>query len=144
VVSDINMHDILSEMAAGLTGIQLIAIVDIDCMMLASWESPDNKLSPEGLGWFIQRINGTINAFKQSAPGSTRLNDVILNAPSGYVLLKPICNGTCFIVVATPRSVSLGSIRTACNNYTPRLEQAMPGYEPSPLSDGRKAIVPQS
>jgi predicted regulator of Ras-like GTPase activity (Roadblock/LC7/MglB family) len=138
------MNDILSEMAGGLTGIRLITIVDIDSMMLASWESPDNKLSPEGLGWFIQRINGTINAFKQSASGSTQLNDVILNTPSGYVLLKPICNGTCFIVVDTPRSVPLGSIRAACNNYTPRLEQAMPGYEPLPLSDGRRAIVPQS
>ena len=131
-------------MAAGLTGIRLITIVDIDCMMLAAWESPDNNLSPEGLGGFIQRTNGTINAFKQSATGSTRLNDVILNTPSGYVLLKPICNGTCFIVADTPRSMSLGSIRSACNNYTPRLEQAMPGYEPSPLSDDRRAIVPQS
>lgn len=140
----VNMKDILSEMAADMAGIHLLTVVDFDCMMLASWESPDNNLSPEGLGWFIQRINGTINAFKQSPPGSTRLNDVILNTPSGYVLLKPICNGTCFIVVDTPRSVSLGSIRTACNNYTPRLEQAMPGYKPLPLNDGTRAIVPQS
>jgi predicted regulator of Ras-like GTPase activity (Roadblock/LC7/MglB family) len=138
------MKDILSEMAAGLTGIQLIAIVDIDSMMLASWESPDNKLSPEGLGWFLQRINGTINAFKQSTSASSRLNDVILNTPSGYMLLKPICNRTCFIVVDTPRSVSLGSIRSACNNYTPRLEAALPGYEPLPISDGMGTTATQS
>jgi len=143
-VPDGNMQDILSEMAARLTGIRLITIVDLDSMMLASWESPDNNLSPEGLGIFIQQIKSTINAFKQSSNGSTRLGDVILNTPSGYMLLKPICNGACFLAVDAPGAVSLGSVRTACNNYTPRLEAALPGYEPLPQRDDMGTTIPQS
>jgi len=141
-MSDLIMKDILSEMVGGLTGIRLIAILDIDSMLLASWESPDNNLSPEGLGGFVQQVNSTIKSFKQSATGLNRLNDVILNTSSGYMLLKPICNGACFIVVDAPRAASLGEIRMACNNYAPLLEQAIPGQVPEPQSDKIETIVP--
>ncbi|MBN2463356.1 MAG: hypothetical protein JXB43_07125 [Dehalococcoidia bacterium] len=136
------MNDILSEMAEGLAEIRLIAIVDIDSMVLAYWESPQNNRSPEGLGGFIRQINSTINAFKQSATQLTSLSDVILNTPSGYMIFKPIFNDACFIVVDAPGSVSLGSIRTACSKYTPRLEQAIPGNESLPQSDRIETIVP--
>lgn len=137
------MQNILSEMAGGLTGIRLITIVDVDSMMLASWESPDNNLPPEGLGFFIQQIKGTINEFKQSSDGFTKLDDVILNTSLGYILLKPIGNGACFLAVDAPRTVSLGSIRTVCDNYTPRLEAALPGYKPLPQSDGMETTISQ-
>jgi len=131
-VPEVNIKDIVSEMASGLGGIRLITIVDSDSIVLASWESPENKISPEALGSFIQQINSTINTFKQPNTEATKLDDLILSTYSGYILLKPICNGACFVVVDAPRAVSLGSIRTACVQYAPRLEQAVPGYEPMP------------
>jgi hypothetical protein len=134
-VSDMSMKDILSEIAGQLDGVLLLTVMDTDCMALASWESPDNKVSPEVLGEFIQQIKSVISTFKQSANGVSKLDDVVLGTPLGYMMLMPICNGTCFIVVNTPRTVSLGSIRTACHNYAPRLEQAIPGYEPISLEE---------
>jgi len=134
-VSDMSMKDILSEIAGQLDGVLLLTVMDTDCMVLASWESPDNKVSPEMLGEFIQQIKSVISTFKQSANGVSKLNDIILGTPLGYIMLMPICNGTCFIVVNTPRTVSLGSMRTACHNYTPRLEQAMPGYGSVSMKD---------
>jgi len=127
-VSDMSMKDILSEMAGQLDGVLLLTVMDSDCMVLASWESPDNKISPEALGEFIQQVKSVISAFKQSANGVSKLNDIILGISLGYMMLMPICSGTCFMVVNTPRSMPLGSIRTACNNYAPRIEQAIPGY----------------
>ena len=136
------MNDILSEMARGLTGTRLITVLDNDCMVLAYWESPENNVSPEALGQFIQQINGTIKAFKQTSVGSTKLDDVILSTTLGFMMLKPICDGTCFVVVDAPRTVSLGSIRTACINFAPRLEQALPGHEPLPQRDSLETTVP--
>lgn len=140
---EVNLKDIVSEMASGLAGIRLITLLDSDGMMLTSWESPENSVLPEELARFIQQINSTINTFKKSDTGTTKLDDLILNTNSGYILLKPICNGACFVVVDTPRTVSLGSIRTVCIRYAPRLEQAVPGYEPLPQPDSMGTIVPQ-
>jgi len=142
-VPEVNIKDIVSEMANGLEGIRLITLLDSDSMMLTSWESPENNVSPEALGRFIQQINSTINTFKQRDTGTTKLDDLILSTYSGYILLKPICNGACFIVVDVPRNVSLGSIRAACINYAPRLEQAVPGYEPMPQRDDMETTIPQ-
>jgi predicted regulator of Ras-like GTPase activity (Roadblock/LC7/MglB family) len=128
-LSDLSMQEILSEMANGLEEIRLITVTDSDCMVLASWESPDNKLSPESLGEFIQQIKSMISTFKQSANGFSKLDDMVLGTPLSYMMLKPLCNGSCFIVADAPRTVSLGSIRTTFTNYAPRLEQAIPGYE---------------
>ena len=126
----VTMKDILSEMASGLTGIRLLTVTDSDCMVLAYWESPENKVSPEALGGFIQQINHTINTFKQSANGSSKLDDVILGTSLSYMMIKPICNGACFVVAEAPRTAPLGSIRTAFTNFASKLEQAIPGREP--------------
>ena len=123
------MQKLLSEMAIGLDGVKLLAVTDSDCMVLASWESPDNEVSPESLGEFIQKIKSTINIFKQSSNGLSKLDNLVLGTALSYVVLKPICNGTCFLVADAPRTVSLGSIRAAFNSFASRLEQAVPGYE---------------
>ena len=117
-------------MASGLTGIRLLTVTDNDCMVLASWESPENKVSPEALGEFIQQINHTINTFKQSANGFSKLDDVILGTSISYMMIKPICNGACFVVAEAPRTASLGSIRTAFTNFASKLELSIPGREP--------------
>jgi predicted regulator of Ras-like GTPase activity (Roadblock/LC7/MglB family) len=126
----VTMKDILSEMASGLTGIRLLTVTDSDCMVLAYWESPENKVSPEALGEFIQQINHTINTFKQSANGFSKLDDVILGTSLSYMMIKPICNGACFVVAEAPRTAPLGAIRIAFTNFASKLEQAIPGREP--------------
>jgi predicted regulator of Ras-like GTPase activity (Roadblock/LC7/MglB family) len=123
------MREILSEMASGLEGIRLLTVTDNDCMVLASWESPDNEVLPEALGEFVQQIKFTISTFKKSANGLSKLDDIVLGTSLGYMMLKPICNGSCFIVAGAARTVSLGSIRSAFTSFIPRLEQAVPGYE---------------
>ena len=139
---DIQMRDILSEMAIGLSGTWMIIVADSDGMLLSFWESPDNKLPPEMMGGFIQTINGAIDAFKASTTGFGQLDDVIYSMGFSSIVIKPIADGACFMVVNAPKSVPLGMIRMAANNYAPRLEQALPGHEPVPRRDGMGTIVP--
>jgi predicted regulator of Ras-like GTPase activity (Roadblock/LC7/MglB family) len=140
-MTDVRMKDILSDMAMGLTGTWLIMVADNDGMLLSSWESPENGVHPESFGGFIQLINGTINAPKKSSVGFTRLDDVIFSTPSTYMMIKPIADGACFLIVNAPRSVPLGMIRMACTSFAPRLEQSIPGREPLPHNDGKEIIV---
>jgi predicted regulator of Ras-like GTPase activity (Roadblock/LC7/MglB family) len=139
---DMNMKDILSEMARGLTGTWVVMVADSDGMVLSSWESPDNRVSPDAFGGFIQIINGAINAFKASAVGFTKLDDVTFATPFTYMIAKPIADGACFLFVSAPKTVPLGMIRMACTNFGPRLEQALPGRAPLPRSDGMGTVVP--
>jgi predicted regulator of Ras-like GTPase activity (Roadblock/LC7/MglB family) len=129
-VPDISMSDVVSEMASGLEGIRLLAVMDSDCMVLAHWESPDNEVSPEALGEFIQQVKYAMSTFRPSSDGSSKLDDIVLGTSLGYMMLKPICSGDCFIVADAQRNVSLGSIRAAFTSFASRLEQAIPGHEP--------------
>jgi len=140
-VPDLKMQEILSEMAGGLPGTWVIIVADNDGMLLSYWASPDNKLPPEMLGGFIQTINDAIDAFKQSATGFGKLDDVIYSTAFSYQVIKPIADGSCFMVVNAPKTVPLGMIRMACNNYTPRLEQSLPGQEQTPRRDGLGTVV---
>ena len=132
---DGNMKDIVAEMAAGLTGIWMIAIVDGDGMVLASWEAPDNKVSPEVLGGFINILNRTANLAKQTPVGFSSMDDIIFSTTQLYQVIKPLADAACFLIVSAPRSVPLGMIRMACTNFAPRLEESLPGHEPLPHSD---------
>jgi predicted regulator of Ras-like GTPase activity (Roadblock/LC7/MglB family) len=139
---DITMKDVLSEMARGLAGTWVVMVADRDGMVLSSWESADNRVSPEAFGGFIQIINGAINAFKSSAVGFTKLDDVTFATPFTYMIAKPIADGTCFLFVSAPKTVPLGMIRMACTNFAPRLELSLPGRQPLPNRDGMGTIVP--
>ena len=139
---DVKMKDVLSEMARGLMGTYVIMVADNDGMVLASWESPDNRVAPEMFAGFIQIINGAINAFKASTVGFTKLDDVTFTTPFTYMLAKPIAEGACFLFLSSPRTVPLGMIRMACTNYAPRLETALPGHGAATRSDGMGTVVP--
>lgn len=139
---DTKMNEVLSEMASGLAGTWVITVADNDGMLLAFWAAPDNKLPPEMLGGFIQTINEAINSFKQSATEFGRLDDVIFSMGFSSIVIKPIADGACFMVVNAPKDVPLGMLRMACNNYSPKLEQALPGQETSPRRDGMGTVVP--
>jgi predicted regulator of Ras-like GTPase activity (Roadblock/LC7/MglB family) len=138
---DITMKDVLSEMARGLAGTWVVMVADSDGMVLSSWESPDNRVSPDLFGGFIQIINATIIQFKASAVGFTKLDDVTFATPFTYMIAKPIADGACFLFVSAPKTVPLGMIRMACTNFAPRLEQSLPGHEALPRRDGMGTIV---
>jgi len=138
---DLKLKDILSEMAGELSGTWVIIVADSDGMLLSSWASPENKLPPEMMGGFITTINESINAFKQSTAGSGSLDDVIFSMGFSSIVIKPIADGECFMVVNAPKAVPLGMIRMAANNYAPKLEQSLPGYEALLNRDRLKTVV---
>jgi predicted regulator of Ras-like GTPase activity (Roadblock/LC7/MglB family) len=138
---DIKLQSVLSDMAAELTGTWIIVLADTDGMLLSSWQSPENKIPPEAMGGFINTINMTIDAFEQSTTGFGKLDDVILNMGFSSIVIKPIADGECFMVVNAPKSVPLGMIRMASNNYVSRLEQALPGHETLPRPNGIGTVV---
>jgi predicted regulator of Ras-like GTPase activity (Roadblock/LC7/MglB family) len=139
---DVNMKDILAEMARGLNGAWVVMVADSDGMILSSWESSDNKINPEAFGGFIQIINATITQFKASAVGFTKLDDVTFATPFTYMIAKPIADGACFLFVSAPKSVPLGMIRMSCTNFAPRLENALPGHGSLPKRDGIGTTAP--
>lgn len=139
---DGNLKDIVSEMARGVAGIWMVTLIDSDSMVLATWQSADNRVSPEGLGGFMQIFNSAVTIFKQSPLGFSSFEDIIFSTTNIHQVIKPIAEGSCFLVISAPRNVPLGMIRTQCINYAPRLEAALPGREPSPRKDGTGTIVP--
>jgi predicted regulator of Ras-like GTPase activity (Roadblock/LC7/MglB family) len=139
-VPDIKMNDILAEMAGGLAGAWVIVIADTDGMLLSFWSSPENKLPPEGMGGFITTINASIEAFKQSTTDFGKLDDVIFSMGFSSIVIKTMADGACFMLVNAPKTVPLGMIRMAANNYAPRLEQSLPGH--GSIMDGMGTIVP--
>lgn len=138
---DMRIKDLLSEMAGELAGAWVIVVADADGMLLSYWSAPENKLPPEMLGGFVQTINETIDAFKQSTTGFGKLDDVIFSMGFSAIVIKPMAEGACFMVINAPKTVPLGMIRMATNNYLPRLEQALPGHEPLPNRNGMGTVV---
>lgn len=139
---DANMNDIVTEMARAVGGIWMVTLIDSDSMVLASWQAPDNKVSPEALGGFMQIFNNAVTIFKQSPVGFSNFNDIIFSTTVLHQVIKPIADANCFIVVCAPRSVPLGMIRSTCASFAPRLEQSLPGRQPLPRKDGMGTIIP--
>jgi predicted regulator of Ras-like GTPase activity (Roadblock/LC7/MglB family) len=138
---DMKLKEVLSEMAQDLAGTWVILVADSDGMLLSSWSSQDNKLPPEMMGGFVQTINSAIDAFKQSTTEFGKLDDVIFSMGFSTIVIKPMADGACFMVVNAPKSVPIGMIRMAANNYVPRLEQALPGHETLPKRNGMGTVV---
>lgn len=138
---DVKLRDVLSEMAGELAGTWVVIVADNDGMLLSSWSSPDNKLPPETMGGFVQTINEAIDAFKQSATEFGKLDDVIFSMGFSSIVIKPMAEGACFMVINAPKTVPLGMIRMAANNYSFKLEQALPGHQPLPSGNGMGTSV---
>jgi predicted regulator of Ras-like GTPase activity (Roadblock/LC7/MglB family) len=141
-VPEVSINSIVSEMARQVSGLWMVTLIDTDSMVLATWQSPDNKVAPEALGGFMQIFNNAVTVFKQSAVGFSRFEDIIFSTSVLHQVIKPIADANCFVVVSAPRSVPLGIIRTMCTNFAPRLEQALPGRQPLPRKDGMGTIIP--
>jgi predicted regulator of Ras-like GTPase activity (Roadblock/LC7/MglB family) len=136
------MNEIVSQMARTVTGLWMVTLIDSDSMVLATWQSPDNKVSPEALGGFMQIFNNSMVIFKQSPVGFSKFEDVIFSTTVLHQIIKPVAEGSCFVVVSAPRSVPLGMIRSMLNSFAPKLEQALPGRQPLPRKDGMGTIIP--
>jgi predicted regulator of Ras-like GTPase activity (Roadblock/LC7/MglB family) len=141
-MSELTMKGLLTEMAGGLEGAWVIIVADNDGMLLSSWEAPTNRVPAESFGGFIQTINASIDSFRQSTTGYGKLDDVIFSMGFSSLVIKPIADGACFMLVQAPKAVPLGMIRMALNNYAPKLEQTLPGHEPMARRDGMGTIVP--
>lgn len=141
-MAETRMKELLSEMAGGISGTYVIALADNDGMLLSSWAAPENRVPPEQLGGFIITINSAIDAFKQATTEFGKLDDVIFSMGFSCLVIKPIADTSCFMVLSAPNTVPLGMIRMSCNNYAPKLEQALPGNEPLPRRDGMGTVVP--
>ena len=140
---DGDIKAIVSEMARTVAGLWMVTLVDSDCMVLASWQSANNQVSPEALGGFIQIFTNTMTIFKQQTTvGFSRFDDIIFSTTVLHQIIKPIADATCFIVVSAPKTVPLGMIRMSCANFAPRLEGALPGYGTLPKRDGMGTILP--
>ena len=135
-MTEVILKDALAEMARQLPGVWMVIVADSDGLLLGSWVSPDNKLPPESRGQFVNLLKNTIVAFQQSAVGLSRLEDMIVITAFSYLLIKQICDGACFLVVDSPRTVPLGMILMASHNYAPKLEQGIPGHELLPRRYG--------
>jgi predicted regulator of Ras-like GTPase activity (Roadblock/LC7/MglB family) len=136
------MNEIVSQMARTVTGLWMVTLIDSDSMVLATWQSPDNKVSPEALGGFMQIFNNSMVIFKQSPVGFSKFEDVIFSTTVLHQIIKPVAEGSCFVVVSAPRSVPLGMIRSMLNSFVTKLEQALPGRQPLPRKDGMGTIIP--
>jgi predicted regulator of Ras-like GTPase activity (Roadblock/LC7/MglB family) len=141
-MAESRMKELLIEMAAGLSGTWVIVLADNDGMMLSYWASPENKLPPEMMGGFIQTINSAIDAFRNSTTEFGKLDDVIFSMGFSSIVIKPMADGACFMVVNSPKTVPLGMIRLSCNNYAPKLEMALPGNQPMMPRNGLGTVVP--
>jgi predicted regulator of Ras-like GTPase activity (Roadblock/LC7/MglB family) len=140
-MAGMQMKEILTEMVGAMPGVWVIIVADSDGMLLSSWNSPDNKLPPESLGGFIQTINETIDAFKQSTTQFGELDDIIYTLAFSYVLIKALANRECFMVIDAPRSVPLGIIRAQAKMFAPKLEQALPGHEALHRSNSMQTVI---
>ncbi len=139
---DLQLKDVLAEMAGGLGEAWVIVVADSDGMLLSFWESPTNRLPPEQLGGFVQTITASVDSFRQSTTGFGKLDDVIFSMGFSSIVIKPMADGACFMVIQAPKTVPLGMMRMAANNYAPKLEQSLPGHGPTPRRDGMGTVVP--
>ena len=139
---DGSMSELINEMARTVTGLWMVTLIDSDSMVLGTWQSPDNKVSPESLGGFMQILTNSVAIFKQSPVGFSNFEDIIFSTTVLHQVVKPIAEANCFIVVSAPRNVPLGMIRAMLNTFAPRLEQSLPGRAPTPRKDGMGTIIP--
>jgi len=130
------LNDVLGAMGQQLRGVWVLAIVDRDGMLIASWEAPGNKLNPELLaGQFVlavENLGKTIGQWGAELEASIgvpmfTLEDLIMTTTFSYLMIRPISNGSCYLVIDSSKDVPLGMLRLAATKYIPNLEKCLPG-----------------
>lgn len=130
------LNDLLGEMGQQLRGVWVLAVVDKDGMLIASWEAPGNKLNPEFLaGQFVLavgQLSKTIGQWGAELEASIgiqmfALEDLIMTTAFSYLMIRPMSNGSCYLVIDSGKDVPLGMLRLSATNYIPKLEKCLPG-----------------
>ena len=133
------LDEILNEIGKKLDGVWILAVSDFDGMLIGSWQSPDNKLNPEMLSGQFVRVLRSLETMtsdmssdlpaaisKPGVPNPFALDDMVISTGFSYVMVKPMCNNSCYLLVDSSKKVPLGLIRMAATNYVPRLEKCLP------------------
>jgi predicted regulator of Ras-like GTPase activity (Roadblock/LC7/MglB family) len=130
------LNDLMCEMGGQLRGVWVLAVVDKDGMLIGSWEAPGNKLNPELLaGQFVlavRNLGSTIGQWGAELEASIgaplfTLEDLIMTTSFSYLMIRPIANGSCYLVIDSSKDVPLGMLRLSATNYIPKLEKCLPG-----------------
>ena len=130
------LNDVLSEMGQQLRGVWVLAVVDRDGMLIASWEAPDNMLPAELLaGQFVLAVEnlgktiGQWGAELESSIGiqAFALEDLVMTTAFSYLMIRPMSNNTCYLVIDSSKDVQLGMLRLSATKYIPKLEASLPG-----------------
>ncbi len=130
------LNDLLAEMGQQLRGVWVLAVVDNDGMLIASWEAPGNKLNPEllagqfvlperGLGNVVSQWGGDIEA--SIGVSMFTIEDLIMTTGFSYLMIRPMSNNSCYLVLDSAKDVPLGMLRLAATSYIPKLEKCLPG-----------------
>jgi hypothetical protein len=113
-----------------------MGIADNDGMLIASWQSPENKMNPEFFAGHAIRLIRTLGSLfadvGQEVATSfggilTGLEDIVLTTGFTYLMMRPMCNNSCYLLIDTSREVPLGMLRLTAASYLPKLEKCLPG-----------------
>lgn len=130
------LDQLLDAMGKQLDKAWVLGVADSDGMLIASWESPDNKMSAEFFaGNAIRLIRSVGSMFTDAGQEMVSgfgglfsgLEDVVLTTGFSYLMVRPISNGSCYLMIDAPREVPLGLIRLAAKTYVPKIEKCLPG-----------------
>lgn len=130
------LDEILSDMGRKLDGAWTLAVSDNDGMLIAARQSSDNKLNPEMFaGQFSRMLRDADTMFTEisteipPAAGSNRitLDDIFLTTNSSYVMVRPMCKSSCYLLIDSSKRVPLGLLRLTASNYVPKLEKCLAG-----------------
>jgi predicted regulator of Ras-like GTPase activity (Roadblock/LC7/MglB family) len=130
------LDELLGAMGRQLEKAWVLGIADNDGMLIASWQSPDNQMSPEFFaGHAIRLIRSLGSLFTDAGQEMVSgfggifsgLEDVVLTTGFSYLMFRPMSKGSCFLLIDAPRDVPLGMLRLTVNAYVPKLEKCLPG-----------------
>jgi predicted regulator of Ras-like GTPase activity (Roadblock/LC7/MglB family) len=129
------LEGLLAAMGKQLDKAWILGIADNDGMLLASWQSPDNRLNPEYFAANTIRLIRTLNTlFTEmgqdiTAAGGTLsgLEDIMLSSTFSYMVIRPISKGACYLLIDASREIPLGLLRLTASTFIPKLEKCLPG-----------------
>ncbi|MBM3153939.1 MAG: hypothetical protein FJ008_01235 [Chloroflexi bacterium] len=130
------LDELLGGMGKQLGKAWVMGIADNDGMLIASWQSPENLLNPEFLaGHGVRLIRSLGSLFTDVGQDTTSgmggiiagLEDVVLTTGFSYIMVRPMCNNSCYLFMDVSKEVPLGLLRLTAASYIPKLEKCLPG-----------------
>ena len=120
------LKEVLTEMAGQIDGLIVTEVIGADGVPIVMYEAPGNKVSPDLAGaQFGEVLKLVTNAAVQMGAG--QVEDNVTTTKAGYLMTRPMGDGSCYLGIATSRDTSLGMLRLIAKNYTDKLWDAVPG-----------------